>query len=109
MWLPLVHPLLGTWPATQAYALTGDQTGDTWFVGSTQPTEPHQPGHNTDKVFYSEKLTFFVVEVYMTMTALKFVSASLNFRPVTFHLKTKISLSLEHLFRKCIIANCLSF
>ena len=25
--LPLVHPLLGTWPATQARALTGNRTG----------------------------------------------------------------------------------
>ena len=24
MWLPLVHPLLGTWPTTQACALTGN-------------------------------------------------------------------------------------
>ena len=24
VWLPLVHPLLGTWPATQACALTGN-------------------------------------------------------------------------------------
>ena len=28
VWLPLVHSLLGTWPATQACALTGDQTCD---------------------------------------------------------------------------------
>ena len=28
VWLPLVHPLLGTWLATQACALTGNQTGD---------------------------------------------------------------------------------
>ena len=28
MWLPLVRPLLGTWPATQACALTGNQTGN---------------------------------------------------------------------------------
>ena len=28
MWLPLVCPLLGTWPATQAYALTGNRTDD---------------------------------------------------------------------------------
>ena len=28
MWLPLVRPLLGTWPSTQAFALTGNQTGD---------------------------------------------------------------------------------
>ena len=28
MWLPLVHPQLGPWPATQACALTGNGTGD---------------------------------------------------------------------------------
>ena len=28
MWLPLSCLLLGTWPATQACALTGNQTGD---------------------------------------------------------------------------------
>ena len=28
MWLPLVGPLLGTWPATQACALTGNRTSD---------------------------------------------------------------------------------
>ena len=28
MWLPLERPLLGTWPATQACALTGDRTSD---------------------------------------------------------------------------------
>ena len=28
VWLPLVHPLLGTWPATQACALTGNRTGN---------------------------------------------------------------------------------
>ena len=26
VWLPLTHPLLGTWPATQASALTGNPT-----------------------------------------------------------------------------------
>ena len=26
--LPLARPLLGTWPTTQAFALTGNQTGD---------------------------------------------------------------------------------
>ena len=29
MWLPLAHPLLRTWPATQACALTGNRTSDT--------------------------------------------------------------------------------
>ena len=28
VWLPLVHPLLGTWPSTQAWAMTGNRTGD---------------------------------------------------------------------------------
>ena len=28
VWLPLVRPLLGTWPETQACVLTGNQTGD---------------------------------------------------------------------------------
>ena len=28
VWLPLACPLLGTWPATQAYSLTGNRTGD---------------------------------------------------------------------------------
>ena len=28
MWLPLVRPLLGTWHATQACAVTGNQTSN---------------------------------------------------------------------------------
>ena len=28
VWLPLTRPALGTWPATQACALTGNQTSD---------------------------------------------------------------------------------
>ena len=28
VWLPLMRPLLGTWPTTQACALTGNRTGD---------------------------------------------------------------------------------
>ena len=28
VWLPLVCPLLGTWPTTQACALTGNRTGE---------------------------------------------------------------------------------
>ena len=28
VWLPLEHPPLGTWPATQTAALTGNQTRD---------------------------------------------------------------------------------
>ena len=50
-WLPLTHPLLGTWPTTQACALTGNRTSDP--LGPTQSTEPHQPGHDL-KVFREE-------------------------------------------------------
>ena len=36
--LPLIHPLLGTWLATQACALTGNRTGDLLLLqASTQP------------------------------------------------------------------------
>ena len=33
VWLPLMHPLLETGPATQAHALTGNQTTTLWFSG----------------------------------------------------------------------------
>ena len=42
MCLPLEHPLLGTWPITQACALTGNQTG---LQAGAQSTESHKPGH----------------------------------------------------------------
>ena len=44
VWLPLMRPLLGIWPATQAGALTGNQTNDPLLQSGTQSTEPHQPG-----------------------------------------------------------------
>ena len=48
-------PLLGTWPATQACALTGNWTGDPLVHRPrTQSTEAHQPGL---KIFF--KLKFF--------------------------------------------------
>ena len=33
MWLPLERPLLGTWPTTQACALTGNRTGNPLVCG----------------------------------------------------------------------------
>ena len=40
VWLPLMRPLPGTWPATQACALTGNPTGDPFgSQAGTQPTE----------------------------------------------------------------------
>ena len=42
--LPLAHSQLGTWPATQACALTRNQTGGLSICSDTLPTEPHQSG-----------------------------------------------------------------
>ena len=33
VWLPLVNPLCGTWPTTQACALTGIELATLWFSG----------------------------------------------------------------------------
>ena len=44
VWLLLGCPLLGTWPATQACALTGNGTGDPLVYAITQSTKLHQPG-----------------------------------------------------------------
>ena len=43
-WLPLTCPQLGTWPATQARALSGNWTGDVLVLTGVQSTDPHQPG-----------------------------------------------------------------
>ena len=45
VWLPLVRPLLGAWPTTQACAI--DRESNWWCFGcqaGTKSTEPHQPG-----------------------------------------------------------------
>ena len=44
VWLPLTRPLVGTWPTTQACALTGNWTSNLWFTACTQSTKLHQPG-----------------------------------------------------------------
>lgn len=41
----LPSPPLGTWYATQAYALTGNQTRNSGSHAHVQFTELHQPGH----------------------------------------------------------------
>ena len=32
VWLPLMHPLLGTWPTTQACALMGIEPATLWYT-----------------------------------------------------------------------------
>ena len=43
VWLPLTRPPLGTQPAPQAWALTGNRTGDLCLQVSAQSTETRQP------------------------------------------------------------------
>ena len=44
VWLPLTWPVLGTWPATQACALTGNRTSDPLVCGVT-PSPLSYTGH----------------------------------------------------------------
>ena len=44
VWLPLVRPLLGTWPETQACALTGNPTSDPLICRPALDSLSHQPG-----------------------------------------------------------------
>ena len=46
VWLPLMHPKLGTWPATQGMCPDWESIqGPFSLQANTQPTEPHRPGH----------------------------------------------------------------
>ena len=57
-------PLLGTWPATQACALTGNRTSEPFgSQANTQSTEPHQPGliDFSEKICMGENVHFPIV------------------------------------------------
>ena len=41
VWLPLMHPVLGTWPTTQACALTGNRTGDSLVLRPAVNPQSH--------------------------------------------------------------------
>ena len=69
VWLPPACPLLGTWPATQAYAL--DQEPNRWpldFQAGTQSTEPHQLGLHMYFLYWKTKTQEFhlVLQNYLT-------------------------------------------
>ena len=46
LWLPLMSPLLGTWPATQACTLTGNWTEDPLVCKPVLNPLTYQPGHS---------------------------------------------------------------
>ena len=54
VWLPLKRPLLGTWPATQACALTGNQTCDP-LVCRPAALSPLRHTSQGCSVFYDRK------------------------------------------------------
>ena len=58
-----MHTLLGTWPATQAWALTGNRTGDP-LVGSPALNPLSQSSHGKSYFFY---LTYFYYKICMDM------------------------------------------
>ena len=51
MWLPLVYPLLGTRPATQACALTGNPTNDHLLCSLTLNPLSHTSQGSTNIIF----------------------------------------------------------
>ena len=54
MWLPLAHALLGTWPATQECALSGNPTSDTLVLRPAL-----NPLSHTSQVFFWNFDLFF--------------------------------------------------
>ena len=61
VWLPLMYPLQGTWPTTQAHALTGNRTQRPFgSQACPQSTEPHQPGLKHYFVLREHFATVFV-------------------------------------------------
>ena len=78
MWLPLPCPQLGTWPATQACAMTENQSGDPFGLqAGSQSTESHQPGlltYSLMSYFFNTSLCFWdsiihiVVYSYTSLT-----------------------------------------
>ena len=64
VWLPLAHPLLGTWPATQACALTRNRSDDPLVLRPTlNPLSHTSQGkhiilktHRIPEVYISKKV-----------------------------------------------------
>ena len=71
VWLPLGCPLLGTWPATQACALTGNQTSDPLL---------HSPALNPLS-HASQGITYFFPLAYFHWSSWKFKVKNLGLNP----------------------------
>ena len=61
VWLSLEHPLLGTWPATQACALTGNRTGDPLIQSpALSPLSHTNQGNSHNSLFRRNNVMIFV-------------------------------------------------
>ena len=59
MWLPLTRPLLGTGPATQACALTGNPAGDPLVCRLALSPLSHASQGTDDDLYFTFCLTLF--------------------------------------------------
>ena len=65
VWFLLIHPLLGTWPATQACALDWESNQRSFGLqASTQSTEPHQSGLICFILSTFQSLLIFVLYIF---------------------------------------------
>ena len=72
VWLPLVHPLLGTWRTTQACALTGNQTSDPLLLRPVFNLLSYtSQGSNCTLC-----MQFIVYQLYVNTTVLKMKTSS---------------------------------
>ena len=76
----LTHPQLGTWPATQPYALTGNWTGDLSVCRQMFNSLSHTSQGNTPKLF-EKALSVYMYHCHYNISKL-LVSGSLSDQPL---------------------------
>ena len=95
VWLPLAHPLLGTWPATQACALTGNPTSEPLVRSSALNTLSHtSQGKATIFIwshFFSLRFCLYALKPHIAVTG-------------HLHLMLKRNLWNLHIFFRCLKA-----
>ena len=70
VWLPLMLALLGTWPTTQAFALTGNRTDDP-LVGRLALNPLSHTSQGFSKLFFDKKRTIFYVALIIGKVGIK--------------------------------------
>ena len=92
--LPFTHPQLGTWPATQTCALTGNQTS---YLSGHRPalnsTGPHQPGQCLLKNLYFIDYAITVVLIFLPLCP------STQQPPLPQAIPTPVFMSMGHMYK----------